>query len=95
MKRSGGYVRYRPLRYPALLAVMKPILRRLNRSVRRNPRLSKLGRFLELGPLQKFVLYNACDTLPGDLAPLGLTETGAPRTASGSWQKLKASILES
>ena len=73
----GGYVRYRPLRYPALLAVTKPILRRLNR-VRRNPRLSKLGRFLELGPLEKFVLYNACDTLPGDLAPLGLTETGAP-----------------
>jgi asparagine synthase (glutamine-hydrolysing) len=74
----GGYVRYRPLRYPALLTGMKPILRRLKTSIRRNPRWNKLGRFLELGPLQRFVLYNACETLPGDLAQLGLTETAAP-----------------
>jgi asparagine synthase (glutamine-hydrolysing) len=71
----GGYVRYWPLRYPALLTAMKPIMPRLKVVVRKSRRWSKVARFLELGPLQKFVLYNACDTLPGDLVQIGLTET--------------------
>jgi asparagine synthase (glutamine-hydrolysing) len=76
----GGYVRYRPLRYPGLLAVAKPIIRRLKTG---NQRWRKLGRFLELGPLHKFVLYNACDTLPGDLEQLGLAGAAAPSYREG------------
>ena len=38
-------------------------------------RLRKLSRFLELGPLRSFILYNACDVLPGDLLSLGMAPT--------------------
>ena len=41
-----------------------------------NGRLRKLGRFLELGSLDKFVLFNACDVLPVDLSAVGMQPTG-------------------
>jgi asparagine synthase (glutamine-hydrolysing) len=74
----GGYVRYMPLQYPRLLQLMRPVLSRLKRFGRPSPRLEKLGRFLELGSLRDFVLYNACDVLPEDLAQLGLSCTTTP-----------------
>jgi len=41
-----------------------------------NGRWRKLARFLELGSLDQFVLFNACDTLPADLSSLGVSPTG-------------------
>jgi len=40
-----------------------------------NGRLRKLSRFLELGSLDQFVLFNACDVLPADLEQLGFPIT--------------------
>jgi asparagine synthase (glutamine-hydrolysing) len=74
----GGYVRYRPLRYRRLFPVTKRALRLFRRSVSHHHRWMKLGRFLELGTSQRFVLYNACETLPDDLAQLGLAPTAEP-----------------
>jgi asparagine synthase (glutamine-hydrolysing) len=74
----GGYVRYSPLRHPALLQALKRVPRAVRTSVRLNPRWRKLGKFLELGAVQQFMLYNACNTLPGDLTGLGLADTMVP-----------------
>lgn len=68
----SGYVRYRPLRYPRLLAAVRPVLKGLASGFGLPGRLRKLARFLELGPLDLFVLFNACDALPGDLEDLGM-----------------------
>ena len=38
-----------------------------------NGRWRKLTRFLELGSLDQFVLFNACETLPADLQQLGIS----------------------
>ena len=73
----GGYVRYRPLRHPALLTGLRPFLLSVPNVVPGSHRWRKLARFLELGNLRKFVLYNACDTLPADLRKLGLMDDGA------------------
>lgn len=72
----GGYVRYRPLRHPALLKIARPILPSFSSALRLNNRLAKLGRFLELGSLERFVLYNAATVLPADLAAVGLLAEG-------------------
>jgi asparagine synthase (glutamine-hydrolysing) len=68
----GGYVRYRPLRYPALLSAARPILPRLLPKLGVNGRLGKLGRFLNLGSTAQFVLFNSCEVLPDDLSELGM-----------------------
>jgi asparagine synthase (glutamine-hydrolysing) len=73
----GGYVRYRPLRHPALLSGLRPLLPRIQNLFAVDHRWRKLCRFLELGSLRHFVLYNACDTLPADVQQLGLTDDGA------------------
>jgi asparagine synthase (glutamine-hydrolysing) len=67
----GGYVRYQPLRYPGVLTAVRLTLPRVGRVLNLNGRWRKLTRFLELGSLDKFVLFNACDVLPGDLKHLG------------------------
>src|SRR5262249_18236728 len=72
----GGYVRYQPLRYPALLSLMQPLLPLFERVLSFNGRWRKLTRFLELGSLARFVLFNACDVLPADTGKLGLVATG-------------------
>jgi len=72
----GGYVRYQPLRYPALLSLMHPLLPWLGNALSFNGRWRKLGRFLELGPLDRFVIFNACDVLPVDFKKLGLSSRG-------------------
>ena len=74
----GGYVRYRPLRHPALLHMARPALRTLRPLLRRNARWHKLARFLQMSTVRDFVLYNACDTLPSDLAGLGLKTAERP-----------------
>jgi len=72
----GGYVRYAPLRYPAALGVLRPLLPPLTRAFRLNGRIGKLGRLLGAGPLETSVLYNAADALPYDLAGLGVQPRG-------------------
>jgi asparagine synthase (glutamine-hydrolysing) len=74
----GGYVRYSPLRHPTLLSALKRIPPAVRTSLALHPRWRKLGKFLELGAVQQFMLYNACNTLPGDLIGLGFTESVVP-----------------
>jgi len=69
----SGYVRYQPLRYPFLLNLAGPVLPRLVSGFHLNGRWKKLARFLELGPLSRLVIFNACDVLPPDLERLGLS----------------------
>lgn len=71
----GGYVRYQPLRYPNCLSVAQCILPPMKGTWNHNGRLRKLSRFLELGSLDQFVLFNACDVLPADLEQLGFPIT--------------------
>ncbi|MGH9365056.1 MAG: asparagine synthase (glutamine-hydrolyzing) [Thermoanaerobaculia bacterium] len=67
----GGYVRYRPLRYAALLSGGAPLVSLLA-AVFPAYRLRKLVRFLRAGTLEDWVVYNACDVLPGELEALGM-----------------------
>jgi len=71
----GGYVRYQPLRYPRLLGAARPVLPRLVSALNMNGRLRKLSRFVALGPVDRFVLFNTCDVLPADLESLGMKPT--------------------
>jgi asparagine synthase (glutamine-hydrolysing) len=68
----GGYVRYQPLRYPALLNAARPIFPRVQTALNLNGRWRKLSDFLRLGSTERFVLFNTCDTLPADLTQLGM-----------------------
>lgn len=67
----GGYVRYRPLHYAQYLTMMNcspRIAKEMLLSVTRSKhRLNKLMRFISLGSVESFVLFNACDILPGEL----------------------------
>jgi asparagine synthase (glutamine-hydrolysing) len=67
-----GYVRYRPLRYRPLFSVARYVLPRLIRRFHIEGRLRKLSSFLTLGPLDLFVLFNACDVLPHELESVGV-----------------------
>lgn len=69
----GGYVRYRPLRHPALLKPARAVLPWMTASRYVNGRVRKLTRFLALKSVRDFVLFNACDVLPTDLPLLGIT----------------------
>ena len=71
----GGYVRYQPLRYPRLLNIARPVFPRVPALERLNGRMRKLSRFLSMGSLDQFVLFNACDVLPDDLGRLGIRVT--------------------
>ena len=71
----GGYVRYRPLLYPKMLNAMRPVLPGIISALGLNGRLGKLGRFLELGPTNLFVLFNSCEILPRDLEGIGMEPT--------------------
>jgi asparagine synthase (glutamine-hydrolysing) len=68
----GGYVRYRPLLYPRGLRLARNLLPRFAVALHVNSRVNKLARFLELGSLDRFVLFNACNVLPADLIHLGV-----------------------
>ncbi|PYO75996.1 MAG: hypothetical protein DMD63_15470, partial [Gemmatimonadetes bacterium] len=68
----GGYVRYRPLRYPTLLRLARAVAPRFAGALPLDGRIRKLERFLGLGSNEAFVLFNACDVLPMDLAAIGM-----------------------
>jgi asparagine synthase (glutamine-hydrolysing) len=68
----GGYVRYRPLRYPALLNLSFRLVPPGRPTFGSNGRLGKLKCFLNLGSIEKIILYNTCNILPYQLAALGL-----------------------
>ncbi len=72
----GGYVRYRPLGYPRLLAAARRVVPALTSALRLTGRAAKLSRFLALGPVDQFVLFNSCDVLPPDLIALGMQPQG-------------------
>lgn len=63
----GGYVRYKPLQYPGLLKLAGLTLPKLPPLPLSNGRMRKLARFLALGSIDSFVLFNACDLLPTEL----------------------------
>lgn len=71
----GGYLRYRPLRYPALLSTVRPFLPRATSAFHLEGRMSKLSRFLDLGSTDLFVLFNSCEVLPQALDELGMQST--------------------
>lgn len=73
---NGGYVRYRPLRYPRLLSAAAKLLPMVSRSSFAPARLKKLHRLTSLGGIDRAVLYNSCDAFPGELASLGMRPTG-------------------
>jgi asparagine synthase (glutamine-hydrolysing) len=69
----NGYVRYQPLRASRALGLgrlLLPHTRFLERG-RLEIRARKLRKFLTLPTLDDFVLFNACDLLPGDLRQVG------------------------
>jgi asparagine synthase (glutamine-hydrolysing) len=73
---QGGYVRYRPLRFPRSLALGRWLVPPRLAAGHLRGRLQKLVRFLQLGSVDRFVLFNAADVLPADLARLGCPPTG-------------------
>jgi len=73
----GGYVRYQPLYYPRTLNALRPLLPRLATLLGWNGRFRKLGRLLDLGSTDRFVLFNACNILPKDLESLGMKSESA------------------
>jgi asparagine synthase (glutamine-hydrolysing) len=72
----GGYVRYRPLRFPGLLTASAAWLPPMVNALGLGGRWRKLARFLRLGSIDQFILYNPCNVFPTDLAVLGLKPTG-------------------
>lgn len=85
----GGYVRYRPLRYPRLLKAGRPLITRFA-SFSSHPRVGKLARALAMGPLDQMVLFNACDVLPTMLETVGMV----PRASFPYRQQVLAEARE-
>ncbi|MGH7717525.1 MAG: asparagine synthase (glutamine-hydrolyzing), partial [Gemmatimonadaceae bacterium] len=71
----GGYVRYGILRAPSLVGLAGALLAPLGRVVPVSRRLEKLAWFASLRAPHRFVLFNACNVLPGDLEQIGFTPT--------------------
>jgi asparagine synthase (glutamine-hydrolysing) len=62
----GGYERYQQLRHPMLLNAARQFLSRFP---------WKLSRYLKLGSVDRFILFNACEIFPEDLEMLGMKPT--------------------
>ena len=73
----GGYQRYRPLRHYPLLQAGSGVLKGAVNLFGLGGRARKLSRFLELGSLDSFILFNSCDVLPEQLQSLGLTTSSS------------------
>ena len=71
----GGYVRYRPLLFSRWLEVGAPAIKMFDRLFDWQGRLHKLARFLEMGSIDDFILFNASDIFPQDLESIGLHTT--------------------
>jgi len=67
----GGYVRYRPLLFAPWLQQSAAVIRWLDRGFGWQGRWHKLARFLRMGSIDDFVLFNSCDVLPHELEALG------------------------
>jgi asparagine synthase (glutamine-hydrolysing) len=67
----GGYIRYRPLLHPLLLSTARPAASLLAGLPGIPRRARKLGRYLTLGSVERYVLFNAAPVLPRDLARAG------------------------
>ncbi|HEX6533932.1 MAG TPA: asparagine synthase (glutamine-hydrolyzing) [Gemmatimonadaceae bacterium] len=72
----GGYVRYRPLRHPALLAAARAIAPRRALAALAGGRVRKLARMLGLESVDAMVLFDACEVLPTELRALGMSPRG-------------------
>jgi asparagine synthase (glutamine-hydrolysing) len=72
----GGYLRYQPLRYSLALPIAQFLIPRATRALNLNGRWRKLSRFLELGSVDRFVLFNSCDVLPEEIESLGVSSAG-------------------
>lgn len=70
----GGYVRYQPLRFPFLLQLLRAAAPA--RGFFTGARWKKLFKMTDLGPLDRFVIFNACDVFPADIERLGLSVKG-------------------
>jgi asparagine synthase (glutamine-hydrolysing) len=71
----GGYVRYLPLRRPALLDALRRVVPSLAR-LTGHPRVKKLARMLALGATDRLVLFNTTNIFPDDLAEIGMRPRG-------------------
>lgn len=69
----GGYVRYLPLRFPGVLKAAQPWLPRLAAALGLEGKLGKLGRFLEMGSLDRLLLFSGCHAFPRDLRAVGMS----------------------
>lgn len=67
----GGYQRYRPLRHYSLLQAGSGLLKGAVNLFNLQGRPRKLSQFLEMGSLDRFLLFNSCDVLPAQLQALG------------------------
>ena len=72
----GGYSRYRPLLYPGVLHAAQGLMGKGVRGLAARGPWAKLYRLVGLPTVDAAVLFNACDVLPGDLAPLGFYTRG-------------------
>jgi asparagine synthase (glutamine-hydrolysing) len=62
----GGYVRYKPLKYPTLLQAIAAVG---NSSFLQNkPRYEKLARYAQIETNSDLILYNGCNIYPKDIA---------------------------
>lgn len=72
----GGYVRYRPLRHPTLVAAARAGVPARALAALARGRVRKMARMLSLESLRAMVLFDACEVLPGELASLGMRPRG-------------------
>jgi asparagine synthase (glutamine-hydrolysing) len=72
----GGYLRYRPLRFPRLLTAGRALLESPGAARLLGHRTEKLRRLMREGSAERWALFGACDVLPGDLAALGAAASG-------------------
>jgi asparagine synthase (glutamine-hydrolysing) len=86
----GGYVRYLPLRFASLLGAGRPLLSRLPDAGIFGRRVEKLSRFLRLGSLRDFGVFNACEVLPEELRRLGMNPLGAFPYRQQVWDRAEA-----
>jgi asparagine synthase (glutamine-hydrolysing) len=71
----GGYVRYRPLAHSRVLSALRHVASPLSRYLGAG-RARKLSRLMALGGADEWIIYNACDVLPRDLAAIGMHAAG-------------------
>jgi asparagine synthase (glutamine-hydrolysing) len=72
----GGYIRYQPLRYPALFRHGRQAIPFIAGIPRVGSRVRKIHRFMQLGGIDRFIVYNSCDVLPYELRSVGLDPEG-------------------